>query len=442
MASSPTPRDIRRLASDHDFVLGAHPAPRRLGWWPFIAIHLSLPAALIAGIIFVVVAIVYTNELSKQTLECPSWANACRVADSWTTKNLGTVQGIITMIYLIGMLALAYAALGVCETTIWPLLSKQSFTIQGLDAYLSTTRGSIMSAPAAVMAVKTFAAGFVLTCAIVVTLLPLAGPPLVGHAYSPTLRPVQLESNYTAGGGIAELYAQTNPPTSVMVRVLAEYSSWAIDPTSEPMPEYRDWYVNREVLSERGNFSGKAMKFDTYISCRPHQIQQLNRNNSWWNAFVTNMTRTNNNSTHTGEKNSSAEVWFRPQPQLTVWADDFEFVSDWRTKTTLVFAALNGTIDGGFTMPLLIGDLISASSIACDVEIEAVDAILSVGTSPVDTTNLPVLSSTDTLTVSPASSPKTALNELLLWFTVAPLMASTSVDGTQPITGALRSIDQ
>jgi uncharacterized membrane protein YgcG len=401
-----------------------------------VATHLSIPGALGAGIIFIIVAIVYTSELSKKVLECPAWANECRMVDQWTIEHLGTVQGIITMVYLIGMVALAYASLALCETTVWPLLHKQSFTIRGLNAYLSTTRGSIMSAPAAVMSVRTAAAGVVLVCALAVTLLPFAGPPLVGHAYSPALRSVQLESKYTPGGGITELYAQTNPPTSVMVKLLTEYNAWAADPSSEPMPAHRDWYIDREALSERGDLTAKAVRFQTSVSCRPHSVQQLTDDNMWWNAFLTNMTRTNNNSTQSGEKNSSAEVWVRPQPQLTIWADDFEFVSERRTKATLVFAALNGTIEGGSVTPLKLGELTSASSIACDVEVEAVDDILSVGAdlpAESDTTNLPTLSSTDTLTLNPATPPQTRLNELLLWFTVAPLLASTSVDGTQPM---------
>ncbi|KAK3306067.1 uncharacterized protein B0T15DRAFT_534248, partial [Chaetomium strumarium] len=433
MASSPTPRDIRRLASDHDFVYGAHPAPRRLGWWPFVATHLTLPAAVVAGVIFTVVAIVYTIELSKQMLECPSWANACQTADKWTVENLGTVQGIITMVYLIGMVALAYAALGLCEATIWPLLQKQSFTIRGLNAYLSTTRGSIMLAPMAVMSVRSLAAAIVLACALAVNLLPFASPPLVGHAYSPDWQTVHLGSNYTPGGGISQLYAQTNPPKSVMVRVSAEYNAWASDPASEPMPDYRDWYIDREALNSRGNFTSKAVRFQTSISCRPYQLQQLNKDNLWWNAFRTNMTRTNSNSTNPGDRNSSAEIWVRPQAQLTLWADDVDFVSDRRTRTTLVFAALNGTIHGGALTQLLLGNLTSASSIACGVDIEVVDDILSVGTNIPTRSDIPILSSTDTLTPSPAAAPQFALNELLLWFTVAPLLVSPSVDGTQPM---------
>ncbi|GAB1317838.1 Transmembrane protein [Madurella fahalii] len=438
MTTAPTPGYVRQLASDHDFVLGAHPTPRRLGLWPFVATHLSLAAALGAGVIFVVVAIAYTSVTSTQMLECPSWANACHTADEWTIENLGTIQGIITLVYMIGLVALAYAALGFCETAVWPLLHKQPFTIGGLNAYLSATRGSIMSAPAALMSVRSLAAGFVLACALTVALVPFAAPPLVGHAYTPTWQPVQLHSNYSPGAGIGELYAQTNPPTSVIVRMVAEYDAWATDPASEPMPAYRDWYIDREALSERGNFTARAVRFQTSVSCSPHQLRQVNRDNVWWNAFLTNMTRTNNNSTRAGEKNSSAEVWVRPQQQLTIWADGFDFVSDRLTRTTLVIAALNGTIEGGSATPLILGSLTGASAIACDVEIEARDDVLSVGFdghAPADNEglDLPVLSSTSNLAVSPAASRQTRINELLLWFTVAPLMASPSVDGTQPM---------
>lgn len=428
---------MRRLASDHDFVLGAHPTPRRLGLWPFLATHLSLAAALGAGIIFVVVAIAYTSVTSTQMLECPSWANTCHMTDEWTIENLGTIQGIITLIYLIGLVALAYAALGFCETMVWPVLHKQSFTIGGLNAYLSATRGSIMSAPAALMSVRSLVAGLVLACAIAVTLIPFAAPPLVGHAYTPTWQPVQLESNYTPGAGISELYAQTNPPTSVVARMLAEYDAWATDPSSEPMPAYRDWYIDREALNARGGFIARAVRLQTSVSCSPHQLQQVNRDNALWNAFMTNMTRASN-ATGVGERNSSAEVWVRPQAQLTLWANDFDFVSDRRTRTTLVFAALNGTIEGSEVAPLILGNLTSASAIACDVEIGVSDDVLSVGLDgPASEENndpdLPVLSSTSNLTLSPAASRETRINELLLWFTIAPLLASTSVDGTQPM---------
>ncbi|KAK3385519.1 hypothetical protein B0H63DRAFT_394092 [Podospora didyma] len=424
MSSSPTPREVRRLASDHDFVLDARPAPRRLGWWAFVATHLSLPAALCAGLIFVIVAVSYTSTTSKKLLNCPPWALSCDKADEWTIDHLGTIQGIITLIYSIGMAALAFVALALCEVAIWPLLSKQLFTIRGLEAYLSTTRGSVMAVPTALMSIKTPATGLVISCAVTVILLPLAAAPLVGYAFTPTQQSVRLESNYTPGGGISALYAQKDPPTSVIVDVLAVYNPWAKDPSSEPMPTYRDWYIDRQTLCERGTFSAKAVRLQTSISCSPHKLQQLNKNGLWWNAFKTNLTRAN----------SSGEIWVRPFPQLTVWADNFTFLSTHRTKTTLVFAALNGTIDGGAWTLFTLGNMTGASAVACEVDIEAVDDILAVGDVPLsDNTNLPVLSSTGNLQTSTSTPNQTGNNEMLLWFTVAPLMAGTGVDGAQPM---------
>ncbi|KAK0724517.1 hypothetical protein B0H67DRAFT_479855 [Lasiosphaeris hirsuta] len=435
MPTSPTPREVRRLASDHDFVLGASPSPRRLGWWAFLATHLSLIAAFGAGAICVIVAIIYTSTTSRQMLDCPSWATNCEKADGWTIEHLGTIQGIITLIYFIGLAALAHVALALCEAAVWPLLTKQPFTIRGLDAYLATARGSITSAPAALMSIRTLATGLVLIAAIAVTLIPLASAPLVGFAFTPTRQLVELEADYVPGGGITEQYAQTDPPTSVIAGVLAEYHSWATDPSSEPLPEYRDWYIDRVALSQRGSFSARAVKLQTVISCVPHQVQQLSRNGSWWNAFLTNMTQTNSNSSQVGDKNSSAEVWVRTSPELTLWANNFEFVSPHRTRTTLIFAALNGTIDGGAPARFVHPDMYGASAVACDVDIEALDDLLTVGDSPIpsDDTTTPVLSSLSNLQVSPIAEGQTDINELLLWFTVSPLMAGSSVDGTQPM---------
>ncbi|KAM7194006.1 hypothetical protein V8F33_007512 [Rhypophila sp. PSN 637] len=429
--SSPTPREVRRLASDHDFIYQASPRPKQLGWWAFLAANLSIPAAMCIGTIFSIVAIVYTNSTSKQVLDCPAWATSCPRADDWTIDHLGTVQGIITLLFLIGLVALAYVALAVCEVAVWPLLSRQVFTISELEAYLSTTRGSILSAPRALMATKTVATGVVLACAVLVTLLPLAAAPMVGYAFTPTLVPVQLEGNYsTSNAAITQLYAQTDPPTSVMVDVMAEYNSWATDPSSEPLPEYRDWYTNRETLAQRGSFSGRAIKLQTSVSCQPHPVKQRRRDGLLWNAFETNMTRTRESLSGKNEpaEAESSDVWVRSLPQLTVWVDNFTFVSDHRTTATLVFAAFNGTIQGGEWTPVILGNTTGSSSIACKVDIEAQDDILTVtepeSFAPVN--DAAILSSIDT-------SSNAAINELLLWFTVAPLLVGSSVDGTQPM---------
>ena len=435
--SSPTPREVRRLASDHDFVFQASPRPPQLGWWSFVATHLSLLTALCAGAIFTIVAIVYTNSTSRQVLDCPGWAIGCPSADDWTSEHLGTVQGIITLLFCIGLAALAYVALALCEAAVWPLLSRQVFTILGVEAYIATTRGSILSLPRALMSVKTVATGAILACAVAATLLPLAAAPLVGYAFTPTSVPVQLESNITTGGGISQLYAQTDPPTSVMVDVLAEYNSWATNPSTEPLPEYRGWYIDRETLSQRGSFSGGAIKLQTSITCQPQGVKQFGGDGLLWNAFKTNMTRTSGDLTgKEGEEDKSGKIWVRSLPQLTVWVDNFAFVSPHRTKATLVFVAFNGTIEGGEWTPVLLGNTTGASSIACEVDIEAQDDILTVvepDSSAPTTTPSPILSSLDHLKLSSAAAKGTSINEMLLWFSVAPLLVGSSVDGTQPM---------
>ncbi|KAK1830446.1 hypothetical protein QBC39DRAFT_391913 [Podospora conica] len=416
MTTSPTPREMRRLASDHDFVLGAQ-HPRRLGLGPFIATHLSLVAAFIAGAILVIVAIVYASTTSSQLLECPAWATDCRQLDKWTVEHLGTVQGIITLVFFIGLSALGCVALAFCESSVWALLALQKFKIRELEAYLSVMRGSVLAAPVAAMSVQTIPAGLILAAAVVVTLIPLTSIPLVGFAFTPTWRSVILEGNYTTGGGIGELYAQQDLPTSIIARVLEDYHLWSTNPSSEPMPEYRDWYVDRMSLSSRGGFSAMAVQLSTTISCVPRPAQQLNKDGVWYNAFVTNVTRTNINP---GKQTNMAEVWVRLSPHLVIWADQFEFLSPKTTKTTLVFAALNGTIDGGFPSPFVSSTVTNASSMACVVTISAADALLTVGTPPVVDSPL-TISSLETMR---ANSPEKSLNELLLWLTIAPTLIS------------------
>ncbi|KAL2266683.1 hypothetical protein VTJ83DRAFT_6035 [Remersonia thermophila] len=329
-ASAPNLINIHRLASDHNFVFAAHPTPRRVGFLPFLATHLSLPACFGAGVVCVAVAIAYTAQLARHALECPAWATNCSAValDGWTVSRLAAIQGMVGMVYLLGMAALARAALGVGETTVWGLLKGQTFTVRGLDAFLRVARGEAAAAPRA---------------------------------------------------------------------------------------------AAREALREKGDFTARAVRLRTEVGCRPYRAGQLTGNG------------------------------VRPQPQLTGWVEAFDFASDRRTRATLVFAAVNGTIEGGETAPLSLGTLTSVSAVACDVDIEAVEGILSVrsaqevdaganGRGQDDGINetedadlLPALSSLSALTLPSAAPDETRLNQLLLWFAVAPLLTSPSVNGAQPM---------
>ncbi|KAK3391333.1 hypothetical protein B0T20DRAFT_76935 [Sordaria brevicollis] len=431
--ATPTPREVHRLASHHDFIYDTSSKSRRLGWWAFVGRHLSLLAAFLVGIIFVIVAIVFTTVTSKRPLECPDWTEDCRTVDRWTAEHLPTVQGIITLVYVIGLGALAYVALALCEAAVWPLLVKQTMTIGGLEAYLATTRGSVLAAPRVLREVKTPAMGAMLVCAITAILTPLAGIPLVGQAYTPTTREIDLKSNYTSGGGLTESFQQTEAPSFANMGVLTTYNSWAMDPAAEPLPEYRNWYVDREVLSTKGDFSAWAVKLQTTVLCSPRAVEQLVRSGKPPNAFLTHWTRANASSLK-GEKRAPAEVYVRPHPQLTLWADNFTFEASHRTKATLVFAALNGTIEGGKQSSIALDGMNSVSAIACEVTVSASDDIMTVGNPSVhsDNATLPTLSSLETLHTN-ASSGSTALNELLLWFAVAPILSAPSVSGVQPM---------
>ncbi|KAK3952324.1 hypothetical protein QBC32DRAFT_212816 [Pseudoneurospora amorphoporcata] len=431
--ATPTPREVHRLASHHDFIYNRSSKPRRLGWRAFVGRHGSIPAAFLAAIILVIVAIVFTTVASKRPLECPDWAQDCRTIDRWTAEHLPTVQGIITLLYTIGLGALAYVALALCEAAIWPLLTKQTMTMRGLEAYLATTRGSILAAPRAFMEVKTVAMGVMLVCAVAAILTPLAGIPLVGQAYTQTTREVELKSNYTPGGGLAESFQQTEAPSFANMGVLATYNSWVMDPASEPLSEHRDWYVDREVLGTKGSFSARAVRLQTAVSCSPRAVEQLIRSGKPLNAFPTNWTRSSISSLK-GEKRTPSEVYVRPNPQLTIWTDNFTFEALHRTRATLVFAALNGTIEGGKQSNLTLGTMKSISAIACEVIVSATDDIITVGNPPIlsDNATLPTLSSLETLHTNTSSS-LTALNELLLWFAVAPILSAPSVSGVQPM---------
>ncbi|EGS22342.1 uncharacterized protein CTHT_0018660 [Thermochaetoides thermophila DSM 1495] len=427
---SPTPRDLRQSAAAHEFVFGGpgQPKPRRLGLWHFLISHVSIIAALVVGIICVVVSIVYTSNLGKRVLECPDWVRECPAADEWTVTHLGTIQGVMTLVYTIGMFALGYVALAFAETAVWAVLQKQSFTLKVLDAFVSATRGKIVAVPAAVLAVRSAIAGIVLLCAVVVSLMPFVGMPLVGWAYTPGLVGKRVESGYVPGGGITEVFVQANPPNSVLAGAMVEYYSWANDPSAEPMPEYRGWYIDRKTLRGRGDFTAQAVKLQTSISCAPRSLLP---ENSGENYFFTNMTKTGDNSDQLPQINQD-KVWVHKTPHLAVWVDEFSFLSKQQTRATLIFAAFNGTIDGGATTKVNFGNLENVSSIACDINMTAADDILTVGTNPPSVEDLPLLSSIDTLTLPSSASQDTHLNEFLLWFAVAPVLTAPSVYGNQP----------
>ncbi|CAP64805.1 uncharacterized protein PODANS_5_3580 [Podospora anserina S mat+] len=420
MAAFPTPREVRRLASDHNFVLGAtDPAPRRLGILSFIGKQLSLVVALIAGIISVAVAIAYTVAASKQLLQCPAWANDCRSLDLWTAENLGAIQGIITAVYLIGLSAFAYVCQALCEAALWPLLHTQTLTISALGGFLALNHGNIMSLPQAATGIRSLSAAVVFVVSLLAILLPLAAPPLVGYACTPILEAVTISSNISSSASsvLDRPFTQTNPPSPAFIPALSAYNTYANNPASEPLPSFRNWLFDRSILATRGSFTAKAVHLDTNITCHGQQLQQLHRNNAPINAFKT--TTNLSSSRH----KPSGEVWFTPQPHLTVFLDDVNFHSTNIINTTIILAAINGTISGGQTTNLTLGNIKSVSAISCSVLLSVNDDVLTIGPAPPNPTR-PVLSSLSDLN----------LTSTLLWLTASPLLVTQAILSNSTLT--------
>lgn len=397
----------------------------------YIATSPALPLSFGTGIIMVAAAIGFTFWLSKQTFTCPEWAVDCDVKESvaYIRNNITQVQSIVATLYTLGLGALAYSACAFAETATWPLTTQQHFTLRELDTHLSACRGSVPSFPLAVRSIRTGGTAFVLGVLTLTIFGNLASPTLVGHVYNKVNETIILQSNYTPGGGAAGRFSQVSPPTSFIALATSFYSSWSIGMSDEPMPEYRDWYIQRMQLSKRGNFTAHAVRVEKSITCRGYKLHQDSSKNL---TFKTNM------AAHNPRKyglNHSDTVRLRPVAQFTNWVHEYEFISGYHTRATVVFAALNGSIERGIWTNISGSTVVSgASAVAVDIDVGFVNDILQVGD-----TQGPITTFLDSNRLNAVEtihddwpSPDKSLNEVLLWFAVAPVLCGTSRDGKQP----------
>jgi hypothetical protein len=208
------------------------------------------------------------------------------------------------------------------------------------------------------------------------------------------------------------------------------------------MPEYRDWFIDRRSLEARGNMTVEAVQLIQSVTCRAWKPEKPSRKDRHlW--FKTKMA---DNRKRKDEHNHDNKVKIQRRPRLAVWAHDYSFLSPTRTKTMLVFAALNGSIDGSVTTTDLptISKVVNMSTIICDVDVEIVNNQLKVGnggdsaTAPVQITSLSHLrvtggSNSTQDDVRFGTNKEDTLNELALWFTVAPIVNGASIGGAQPM---------
>ena len=352
------------------------------------------------------------------------------------SKNLGIVQGITSMIYSICMTLMAYATYQLAETTIWPILTQRTFDLVDIDRYLSTTRGSLASAPFALLHSRRRNQLAVLLVAIVISLLLKADAGIVGYTFNTGMVPTPLLSEQHTQGGMGLYFKQMNPPSprpGAVTVAMADYLTWATAQVEEPMWQQRNFVVDRKTLRALGNFTAKAVEMNVQQNCsaRPIDIS----------GDVFNVSADGARRWSVPTSFQSKKVSLRLQSQLTVWVDATVQTSNTSATTTLVFAAINGDIEGGFVnIPPEESDMYqqgytAVSTLACDVSVELNDSFMC--TDPSDECRYSgnqdvTLSDLDHL-LSPGDEGRDGVHNIAVWLGAMPSVVGISVSGAQPL---------
>lgn len=392
--------------------------------WLFIRHNPTVPISFCTGLLVAGMAITFTLWLSGQKLKCPDWATNCSITPTVAQfrDNLGVVQGLVTFVFSTSLAALAYAAHAWSEASIWPLLAQRPYSISQIDTFLSASRGSVPSTPVAFRGCATIEATLVMICTALITLAPLTAAPLVGsvfHLQNNTLSGAL--SRYTGGGGTSRHFRQQNPPKTLLAPAISRYVSWAEPLSQEPMTDYRDWFVDRFTLADKGNLTGHAIRLQKSISCRAHQVTFTPNN-----TVETQLHHRYVTGGDGQQRRGSRYVELLWRPHLAVWADDCDLPSPTRARSTIVFAAVNGTIENGASFSSL-DNFTAFQAIACNIDIELVDDIVCIGDNECTDKELTTQEFTTIRDITGAA------NEVALWMTMAPIVVGVSVGGVQPM---------
>ncbi|KAJ9658067.1 hypothetical protein H2198_003905 [Neophaeococcomyces mojaviensis] len=305
---------------------------------------------------------------------------------------------------------MAYPAYLLAETALWPVLQKRPCAFEGIDSYLAGARGAIASIPKAFYHIHCGSTLFILSCVAIVQVMLLANATLVGLVFD-------LQNVTTT---------YDNPPApfpNAVESAARLYMSWADGLSKEPLPGQRDFLVDRSNLSAVGNVAIRAVRAPKIIVC---QGKSLDITGDYQNRTRTFMVAARVNG----------PVQLRLQPHLTTWVDFFEFKSSTRTVSTLVFAAMNGTIEGGVTTEptsaMKLRGYTGISAVACTVDVNLVDDSFTVGRGQ---HNVTVLSNLTTITSPEVTGVSTNENhtETAKWLACAITMYGASIWGAQPM---------
>lgn len=331
--------------------------------------------------------------------------------------------------YGIALAALMYGAYKVAESALWPVLTKRSYSLEAIDQYLSAARGSLPSLPQALWAFRKGTPLAVVVCIALLTLLSKLDTVLVGYVYTRQNVSTTYYSMHTYGAGMGISFYQMNPPGTLPAAVgsaASLYNSWASGVGSEPMPEQRDLVLDRDKFSVIGNFSVHTVQAARSIKCKGHKLTIVGdnvTNSDYYPAAQIQIATAGIDYTHGIDQE---EVTVRLQPELTLWVDSVTNLSDTRVISTIVFAALNGSIENGSWTVATSGmkefGFAGISAVACTVDVQLSDVVYGPTGGSLNTS---LLNNIDALVFDSA--------EVAEWLGVAITTFGTSVYGAQPM---------
>lgn len=334
------------------------------------------------------------------------------------------------------MTCMAYATYQLAETTIWPILTQRTFDLIDIDRYLSTTRGSIASAPLALFRSRRLSHFGVLLAVVTLSLLLKADATVVGYAFNIGTVPTTLKSSQKTQGGMGIDFKQRNPPPSrpgAVTVAITNYQTWAYDQVAEPMWQQRDFIIDRRNLRALGNFTARAVKVEISQNCSAWpidisgEVDEVNGDGQW--SVMTNL------------ESGSSSVSLRLQSQLTVWVDQYVGTGDASATTRLIFAAVNGDLeDGSVNIPPSDSAMYSygvqaISTLACDINVQLSDS--SFCTYPVPD-QCPSWNKDEPLSDlrnigTPGGQGPTAHWQTAVWLGAMASVVGISVSGAQPL---------
>lgn len=365
-----------------------------------------------------------------QTFTCPHWAIDCQVPSSvqWIQdRGLSTIQGIMSTIHGIGLAILAYPAFILAEAALWPILTHESYTLSSVDMYLSATRGSVPGLIQSVFNVGRRRASVVMIFVGIITLSLQADRIVVGQAYSLGNVTKTYHSTYMAGGGIGLSFGQEFPPGRTPAPAFSAssfFTSWSKNLSNEPLPEFRDFIVNRMTLVSLGGITITGLKASKTIACAGQSLNISDGSAEDLFQVAANFPK------------AKSSIRLRMQPRLAVWVDKVQYESQNRTITTLVFAAINGTIENGISTPatkhMESQKYESVSGLKCTVDVTLNQSTINIGDGPDN--GMANVSSTQTV-IGPGkhNSKFGALGDVAEWMGTVVTTLGISVRGAQPL---------